>query len=73
MQAPEDVLEPVAASGTACRLRKGTNPGIDEIRTAGDRISTAVLDDHGLGVALRRYVAEYISFHNIAVELMLNQ
>ena len=29
-----------------------------------------VLDDHGLGVALSRYVAEYTKTHRIAVETM---
>ena len=32
-----------------------------------------MLDDHGLGVALSRYVTEYTKTHNIAVDLKLNE
>jgi signal transduction histidine kinase len=32
-----------------------------------------VLDDHGLGVALSRYVSEYIKTHNISVDLKFNE
>jgi len=32
-----------------------------------------VLDDHGLGVALSRYVTEYTKTHKIAVELKLGE
>jgi len=32
-----------------------------------------VLDDHGLGVALSRYAAEYTKTHKIAVHLTLNE
>jgi signal transduction histidine kinase len=32
-----------------------------------------VLDDHGLGVALSRYAAEYTNTHDIAVDLALNE
>jgi signal transduction histidine kinase len=32
-----------------------------------------VLDDHGLGVALSRYISEYTKTYNIAVNLKLNE
>ncbi len=32
-----------------------------------------MLDDHGLGVALSRYAAEYTKTHSIAVDLTLDE
>ncbi|MGC2325203.1 MAG: PAS domain S-box protein, partial [Candidatus Sulfotelmatobacter sp.] len=55
------------------RLRKITAQAIDEVGRLARGLHPTVLDDHGLGVALSRYVAEYTKTHNIAVELALNE
>lgn len=55
------------------RLRKITAQTIDEIGRLARGLHTAVLDDHGLGVALSRYAAEYTKTHKIAVDLTLNE
>lgn len=53
------------------RLRKIAAQAIEEIGRLARGLHPAVLDDHGLGVALRRYVAEYMETHKIAVHLSL--
>jgi len=53
------------------RLRKITAQALDEVGRLARGLHPTVLDDHGLGVALGRYVAEYIKTHNIAVDLKL--
>lgn len=55
------------------RLRKITGQAIDEVGRLARGLHPTVLDDHGLGVALSRYVAEYTKTHNIAVDLTLNE
>ena len=55
------------------RLRKITAQALDEVGRIARGLHPTVLDDHGLGVALRRYVAEYIKTHHIAVDLQLNE
>src|SRR5579863_6693358 len=52
------------------RLRKITAQAIDEIGRLARGLHPTVLDDHGLGVALSRYVAEYVQTHDIAVDLL---
>jgi PAS domain S-box-containing protein len=54
------------------RLRKITAQAIDEVGRLARGLHPTVLDDHGLGVALSRYVAEYSKTHKIAVDLVLN-
>jgi PAS domain S-box-containing protein len=54
------------------RLRGITAQAIDEVGRLARGLHPSVLDDHGLGVALSRYVAEYTKTHNIAVDLKLN-
>jgi len=55
------------------RLREIAAQAIDEVGRLARGLHPTVLDDHGLGVALSRYVAEYTKTHNIAVELKLNE
>jgi PAS domain S-box-containing protein len=55
------------------RLREITAQAIDEVGRIARGLHPAVLDDHGLGVALSRYVAEYTKTHKIAVDLTLNE
>jgi PAS domain S-box-containing protein len=53
------------------RLRKIAAQAIEEIGRLARGLHPAVLDDHGLGVALSRYVAEYTETHKIAVRFSL--
>ena len=55
------------------RLREITAQAIDEVGRLARGLHPTVLDDHGLGVALSRYVAEYTKTHDIAVDLALNE
>ena len=55
------------------RLREITAQAIDEVGRLARGLHPTVLDDHGLGVALSRYVTEYTKTHNIAVDLTLNE
>ena len=55
------------------RLREITAQAIDEVGRLARGLHPSVLDDHGLGVALSRYAAEYTKTHNIAVDLALNE
>ncbi len=64
-------LADVKAQGR--RLREITAQAIDEVGRLARGLHPTVLDDHGLGVALSRYVAEYTKTHNIAVDLKLNE
>jgi signal transduction histidine kinase len=69
----EDVrnLKDVKAQGR--RLRKITAQTVDEIGRLARGLHPSVLDDHGLGVALSRYVTEYAKTHGIAVDLTLDE
>ncbi|MGA8728304.1 MAG: ATP-binding protein [Terracidiphilus sp.] len=53
------------------RLREITAQAIDEIGRLARGLHPAVLDDHGLGVALSRYVTEYTKTYQIVVDLSL--
>jgi PAS domain S-box-containing protein len=55
------------------RLREITAQAIDEVGRLARGLHPTVLDDHGLGVALSRYAAEYTKTHKIAVHLTLNE
>jgi PAS domain S-box-containing protein len=55
------------------RLREITAQAIDEVGRLARGLHPTVLDDHGLGVALTRYVTEYTKTHNIDVDLELNE
>jgi PAS domain S-box-containing protein len=55
------------------RLREITAQAIDEVGRLARGLHPTVLDDHGLGVALNRYIIEYTKTHNIAVDLTLDE
>jgi two-component system sensor histidine kinase UhpB len=64
-------LADVKAQGR--RLREIAAQTIDEVGRLARGLHPTVLDDHGLAVALSRYVSEYIKTHNMAVDLKLNE
>jgi PAS domain S-box-containing protein len=64
-------LADVKAQGN--RLREITGQTIDEVGRLARGLHPTVLDDHGLGVALTRYVSEYVKTHNITVDLKLKE
>ncbi len=55
------------------RLREITARALDEVGRLSRGLHPTVLDDHGLGVALSRYVAEYTKTHKISVVLKLDK
>jgi PAS domain S-box-containing protein len=55
------------------RLREIAAQTIDEVGRLARGLHPTVLDDHGLGVALSRYVSEYVKTHNITLDLKLNE
>lgn len=55
------------------RLREIAAQAIDEVGRLARGLHPTVLDDHGLGVALSRYAAEYAKTHKISVDLTLNE
>ena len=67
----EDSANLAGVKAQGQRLRKIAAQAMDEIGRLARGLHPAVLDDHGLGVALRRYVAEYTETHKIAVHLKL--
>jgi len=67
----EDSRNMASAKAMGHRLREITAQAIDEIGRLARGLHPGVLYDHGLGVALSRYVAEYSKTHKIAVELTL--
>ena len=55
------------------RLRKITAQALDEVGRLARGLHPTVLDDHGLSVALSRYVTEYTKTHKISVNLKLDE
>jgi signal transduction histidine kinase len=55
------------------RLREITAQTIDQIDRLARGLHPTVLDDHGLAVALSRYVADYAKIHNITVDLTIDE
>ena len=55
------------------RLREITAQAIDEVGRLARGLHPTVLDDHGLGFALSRYVTEYRKTHKIDVDLTLDE
>jgi PAS domain S-box-containing protein len=53
------------------RLRVITTQAIDEVGRLARGLHPTVLDDHGLGVALTRYAAEYATAYKMAVDVEL--
>jgi PAS domain S-box-containing protein len=69
----EDARKLADVKAQGHRLREITAQTIDEVGRLARGVHPMVLDDHGLGVALSRYVTEYTKTHNIAVDLKLNE
>jgi PAS domain S-box-containing protein len=69
----EDVRKLADVKVQGQRLREITAQAIDEVGRLARGLHPTVLDDHGLGVALSRYAAEYTKTHSIAVDLTLNE
>ena len=69
----EDSRNVADAKAKGQRLREITAQAIDEVGRLARGLHPTVLDDHGLGVALSRYVSEYAKTHNITVDLKLNK
>ncbi len=67
----EDPAKEADVQAQGHRLRKIAAQAMEEIGRLARGLHPAVLDDHGLGVALSRYVAEYSETHKIAVHLTL--
>jgi PAS domain S-box-containing protein len=68
----EDARELADVKVQGQRLREIAAQAIDEVGRLARGLHPTVLDDHGLGVALSRYAAEYAKMHKIAVDLKLN-
>lgn len=68
----EDARELADVKVQGHRLREITAQAIDEVGRLARGLHPTVLDDHGLGVALSRYAAEFTKTHKIAVDLILN-
>jgi signal transduction histidine kinase len=68
----EDSAKITEVKAQGHRLRKLAAQAIEEIGRLARGLHPMVLDDHGLGVALSRYVAEYTATHKIAVHLTLS-
>jgi PAS domain S-box-containing protein len=73
LRALEDSRNVSAAKATGHSLRQITAQAIDEVGRLARGLHPAALDDHGLGVALSRYIVDYTKAHNIAVELALSE
>jgi PAS domain S-box-containing protein len=69
----EDTRKLADVKAQGHRLREITAQAIDEVGRLARGLHPTVLDDHGLGVALSRYAAEYTKTHNIVVNLALNE
>jgi PAS domain S-box-containing protein len=73
LRALDDSKTVAEAKAHAQRLRGIAAQAIDEVGRLARGLHSSVLDDHGLGVALQRYVADYSTTHNIATDLTLNE
>jgi PAS domain S-box-containing protein len=69
----EDARKLADVKAQGHRLREITAQAIDEVGRLARGLHPTVLDDHGLAIALSRYVTEYTKTHNIAVDLKLNE
>jgi signal transduction histidine kinase len=69
----EDSRNVADAKAKGHRLREITAQAIEEVGRLARGLHPTALDDHGLDVALSRYVTEYAKTHNIAVELKLGK
>jgi PAS domain S-box-containing protein len=72
LRALDDATAIDEAKAQSRRLRAVAVKALDEVGRLVRGLHSSVLEDHGLAVALQRYVAEYSTTHNIAVELTLD-
>ncbi len=68
----EDIRKVTDVKAQGRQLREIATQAIDEVGRLARGLHPSVLDDHGLGVALRRYISEYQTTHKIAVNLTLD-
>ena len=73
LRALDDATTIDDAKAQSRRLRAVAVKALDEVGRLARGLHSSVLDDHGLAVALQRYVAEYSTTHNIAVDLALDE
>jgi PAS domain S-box-containing protein len=73
LRALDDANSIDEAKAQAQRLRAVAVKALDEVGRLARGLHSAVLDDHGLGVALQQYVADYSTTHKIAVHLALDE
>lgn len=69
LRALEDVRSLAEVASLSHRLRAIAGQALDEVGRLARGLHPTVLKDHGLDMALRRYVADYAATHNIAVDL----
>ncbi len=69
----EDARSLADVAALSQRLRAIAAKAIGEVGRLARGLHPTVLDDHGLGVALGRYMAEYATTHNLAVDLALDE
>lgn len=72
LRALEDVRCLSDVPALSHRLRAVAGQALDEVGRLARGLHPTMLEDHGLGVASRRYVADYAVTHNIAVDLALD-
>lgn len=72
LRALDDATAIDDAKAQSRRLREVAVKALDEVGRLARGLHSSVLDDHGLAVALERYVAEYSTTHSIAVDLALD-
>ena len=68
----EDIRKLADVKTQGKRLREIASQTLDEVGRLARGLHPSVLDDHGLGIALSRYLVEYEKTHVIAVSLTLN-
>jgi PAS domain S-box-containing protein len=73
LRALDDAHTVDEAKSQAQHLRGIAVQAIDEVGRLARGLHSSVLADHGLSVALQRYVADYSKTHQIAVDLTLNE
>jgi hypothetical protein len=67
----EDARKIADVKAQGRRLRAITTKAIDEVGRLARGLHPTVLDDHGIGIALTRYVTEYAETYKIKVDLVL--
>jgi signal transduction histidine kinase len=73
LRALDDANSIDEAKAQAQRLRAVAVKALEEVGRLARGLHSSVLDDHGLAVALQRYVADYSTIHKIAVDLALDE